>query len=735
MSCVAGSLSRTPDTTLSRTSREPVPWPPGTGLLHTRRMVWRVELEKEASARASRLFGSPTVPGVASAHEPLFEHRERMRTSLIRMSTVTAAGLSFVGVAFGLWLAVLNRGMTVDAPVPEPVDAFVWVQMLSAVAWATAAVVMLRRPDIGWSTLCSLAALSHAAAAVAFGWAVRVFVVGASARGGDLAVWVTLAALPIEVLALNWMAMTVPDGRLPRGRLRWVTTTTIMLSVVGLVAAWTSELDIRGTDFAEAHHPFRGGLALPGFLPLVFLAPTALIVLIVVGVRWRASVGDDRLAMRRIFVISVSGLVIPSLLLARPELAIGVAQVIGALQVLALMTVVLRHHLFGIDSFLERALRYTLLTGLLLVLYVALVAAGDAVLGDSVGTFAAVAVALVALPAHDLLCRAVARFMYGDRDQPGRVVSSAIRRAVMAAAPQDMVRDVLGEIAAGLRLDNVAIRDSSGTGLLVQIGRPSTAPSDRFDLIHRGRLVGILEASPRSGEDGLTPADHAALEEISDYLAAMVDAAAGAVALRESRERLVHVREEERRRLRRDLHDGLGPVLTGIALTSDAVYNTIDRDPERAKQLLFNARAELGGAIEEIRRIVEDLRPPSIDELGLVGSVKQHAQRFPQLDVQVGQATDLASLPAAVEVAAYRIATEALTNVARHANATRALVGFHLNGHLEVRIDDNGHNPNPWVPGVGLTSMSERAAEIGGTVTAGPNSEGGRVLAVLPVES
>lgn len=657
-----------------------------------------------------------------------------MRSRLIRLSTLVAVALSLVGVSLGFWLAALNQGVAVDAPVPEPVGAFVWVQMVSAVVWAVAAVILLRRPDIGWSTLSSVAALSHATVAVAYGWAVRVFVVGASRHGGDLAVWLTTAALPVEVLALNWMAMTVPDGRLPRGRWRWVTVVTMVVTGLGLVAAVISEFDIDGTDFAPARHPLGPGLAVPAFLTALFLVPTAPIVLGVVWARWRASVGDVRLAMRRIVVISLLGLVIPSLMLARPDLAVGVAQVIGALQILAFMAVVLRHRLFGIDSVLERALRYSLLSGLLLLMYVALVAAGDAFFDEALGPFAAVAVALIALPAHDVLGRSVARFMYGDRDHPERVVASVIRRASVAAAPDEMVRDVLGEIAAALRLDHVEICDPVRGDPSVQVGRTGSGRPDRFELVHRGRLVGVLAASPRAGEDGLTAADRVALEEISGHLASLVDAANSAVALRESRERLVHVREEERRRLRRDLHDGLGPVLTGAALTSDAALNNIDGDPEQAKQLLRNARAELTGAIDEIRRLVEDLRPPSIDELGLLGSIKQHAQRFPQLDVNVTQAADLPELPAAVEVAAYRIATEALTNVARHANATRATVGLHLNGRLEVWIEDDGDNTQPWVPGVGLSSMNERATEIGGTVAAGPDNHGGRVVATLPIE-
>lgn len=667
------------------------------------------------------------------ADEPLLDRRLAVRTTLVRAFTLTASGVSLAGVVLGAWLAVANRGVPVDVPVPEPVGAFVWVQLASAVVWTAAAVVMLRRPEIGWSTLCSLAALSHAAAAVAFGWAVQVFVIGAASAGGDVAAWLTMGALPIEVVALNWMAMTLPDGRLPVGRMRWLTVATVVATVAGLVAALSSRLDVEGTDFEGARHPIGGGLSLPGALPVLFLAPTALIVLVVVWVRWRTSVGDVRLAMRRVVVISVLGLLIPSLLLARPELAIGVAQVIGALQVLALVAVVLRHRLFGIDSLLERALRYSLLTALLLVLYVALVAAGDSVFDGSVGPFAAVAVALVALPAHDLLSQSVARFMYGDRDHPERVVASVIRRAGVAAAPQDMLRDVLGEIAAGLRLDRLAVCDPADGSVVVQIGEPQAVDGRRFDLIHRGRLVGVLEADPRAGEDDLEAADHAVLGELSGHLASMVDAAAGAVALRESRDRLVHVREEERRRLRRDLHDGLGPVLTGIALTTDAAHNSVDRDPEAAKVLLDTVRTELTGAIGEIRRLVEDLRPPSLDELGLIGSIRQHGGRFPRLDILVSQADDIPDLPAAVEVAAYRIATEALTNVARHANATSATVAIHLNGALELEITDDGPHTDAWRPGIGLTSMNERAAEIGGTIDAGPSASGGRVLAVLPV--
>src|SRR5690606_38152937 len=129
--------------------------------------------------------------------------------------------------------------------------------------------------------------------------------------------------------------------------------------------------------------------------------------------------------------------------------------------------------------------------------------------------------------------------------------------------------------------------------------------------------------------------------------------------------RLVRVREEERRRLRRDLHDGLGPVLTGVALMTDVAQNRLATDPAAASEALTQTRSELSRALDEIRRLVDELRPPVLDELGLVDSITQQCHRFGGLTVTVGHDGELRDLPAAVEVAAYRIVLEAVTNAAR----------------------------------------------------------------------
>jgi signal transduction histidine kinase len=178
--------------------------------------------------------------------------------------------------------------------------------------------------------------------------------------------------------------------------------------------------------------------------------------------------------------------------------------------------------------------------------------------------------------------------------------------------------------------------------------------------------------------------------------------------------------------------------LTASAFTIDTARNVLPNDPQAADQLLAAVRAEVAAAIDDIRRLVYGLRPPALDELGLIGALRQHIARLDGsaggLAVQVDAPDDLPSLPAAVEVAAFRIATEAVTNVARHSGARRCTLRIACNGDLMVEVRDDGSHAGDWQAGVGMASMRERAAEVGGVCEIGPTREGGgRVSARLPL--
>src|SRR6202012_5553633 len=190
---------------------------------------------------------------------------------------------------------------------------------------------------------------------------------------------------------------------------------------------------------------------------------------------------------------------------------------------------------------------------------------------------------------------------------------------------------------------------------------------------------------------------------------------------------LVSTREEERRRLRRDLHDGLGPLLTSVGLNIDAARTRAAGQPEGLGRLLGRAKDATSQAISDLRGIVYGLRPSSLDDLGLAGAVAAHIRR---LGEGAGgritlEADGLTELPAAVEVAAFRIAVEAVNNAVRHAGARTCRVRLAIDqpGQLLVEVCDDGTGAGPWQAGVGLLAMRERAAELGGTLTAGPGAD------------
>ncbi|MFN2561429.1 MAG: sensor histidine kinase [Jatrophihabitans sp.] len=196
-------------------------------------------------------------------------------------------------------------------------------------------------------------------------------------------------------------------------------------------------------------------------------------------------------------------------------------------------------------------------------------------------------------------------------------------------------------------------------------------------------------------------------------------------------------REVERQRLRRELHDGVGPTLAGVALGLESADRALDGDPQRASRLIKETRNDVAGLITDVRRVVDGLRPPMLDEVGLAGALTQLCDAFAaRTDCQISVRTgELPTVSAAADVAAYRIGSEALTNVVRHAGATHCEVTLSSSdGWLLLEVTDNGHGgAASRNGGSGLPSMLERAAELGGSVDVRSSSTGTRVQARLPL--
>lgn len=419
-------------------------------------------------------------------------------------------------------------------------------------------------------------------------------------------------------------------------------------------------------------------------------------------------------------------------------IGIGTTLSLATLLLAGLLTAsVLRYRLFDIEIILNRTFVLVCLTAAVAFIYVAAVGGAQfAFSGAANGVIALAAAAIVALafqPIRIGLQRAANRLLYGERGEPYSALSELNRRLESAITSTSVLQEIVIAVRGTLKLPYVAIRLTDGTDMTAESGKPAPTAL-RLPLTHRGERLGELEVAQWPGT-ALTMRDRDLLTDLARHAGAAISAAKLTVDLMRARERLVNAREEERRRLRRDLHDGLGPRLASMILRIDTVRDRLDPDSQ-ADQMLFELAERVGEAIKDVRRLVNGLRPPALDELGLIEALRQSFAGSVErgLALQVEPAA-LAPLPAAVEVAAFRIAQEALTNTIRHSSATECRILFEqLSNALHMLVTDNGRGINgSFAEGVGLTSMRERAEELGGILIVSPGEGGGTLIrAVLP---
>lgn len=421
----------------------------------------------------------------------------------------------------------------------------------------------------------------------------------------------------------------------------------------------------------------------------------------------------------------------------------AIDRTIGVLLPVALAFSIIRYRLWDLDLVINRVLVYGGLTVLVAGVYVLVVGGLGALFtasGNILTSLAATAVVAVLFqPLRARLQRGVDRLMYGERDDPYAVLSRFGQKLEAALTPDAVLPTLVETIAQALKLPYVAIllRDGSAVAVAAVHGSPAARPL-MLPITYQHQLVGELHVAARSPDEPFTAAEVRLLEDIAIQVGMAIRHVRLTADLQRSREQLVAAREEERRRLRRDLHDGLGPKLAGQTLKLEAALDALDGETETARALLQETMSESQTIITEIRRLVYGLRPPALDQLGLLEAVREYAaqQRAAGLHVTVDAPETLSSLPAAVEVAAYRIIQEALTNVARHAQARTCTVALIVGRELHVEIVDDGRGLPPEMrAGVGLTSMRERAEEIGGSclVEAAGEAGGTRVTARLPI--
>jgi two-component system NarL family sensor kinase len=624
-----------------------------------------------------------------------------------------------------------------------------WMQApVGGIAFGLPAVFVLRRDSrsvVGWllATIAMLGVIDTAAAAWA--WATLIGRPG-SLPGGPAALWLaSILWLPAYMLLATVLLLVAPDGQLPSPRWR--------------PAMWFACLSIASVTVVNATGRYHVGagadVVIPGQRPTPgnpFESPwvqhnlgwTAVLIPLAIAtaltalvVRHRRSNGVER---RQLDVVCIGAaatvlLMVSAFAVPRPWFLLVVALALIPYPV-ALAVAAVRHQLWQLDVIVRRSLVYGVVSAAIVAAYVLVIAGLGGLLGERTGAplVATAIVAVGAAPLRSRLQRSVDSRLYGDRADP----VAAVRRVAgrWGSADEPLLDGMAADIARSLRLPYVRLVSATGAEAVTGVERQ---PVERLPLVHEGVDVGHLEAGAREPGRPLSRRDRDTLAEIGRYVALVLHALGLRQDLQQSRERIVLAREEERRRLRRDLHDGLGPQLAAIALQLETVRDLASGPDTPAGAMAESLRMQMRDVVAEVRRIVDDLRPPALDDLGLGEALRQLVTRFDTeaLSVDVG-IDDLPPLPAAVEVGVLRLVGEALTNVARHSGARRCAVEVGVaGGQVVISVSDDGRGISPDVPaqeGVGLASMRERALELGGTCEVTSPADGGTVVrAWLPM--
>ncbi|MAO34541.1 MAG: histidine kinase [Zunongwangia sp.] len=669
-----------------------------------------------------------------------------------RAATLVAVAVSALSavVAIALDIAVLPTH-------PEPPVSSGWSGVLPGAAMLIPGALLLWRLPwhpiavvlTAFGTLWVLDGMAAAAVNLAWyhdrsaWWAVPAF-------------WFFSRAGAVLILPIVLLLLLFPDGRLRAGVWRVVSIVSLALGLVmpfAFLFAPRAALSLDNDDRTALLDAFEQPLpTLP--LPLEAwmlllgagipcLGVSLLLALLVCISRRFGATAEQRAQLRwlvwsaliftaaLLFVFPVVPTVVVDLLLA---VTIGL---VSASVVIA----VTRYRLYAIDRLLSWTLVYALLIAGIIAIDVLIVVAVGSAIDDRVAMLLAVVAVTVAFaPLRGRLFAVANRLVSGRRGDPYAVVSSLGDRLDQAPDAPGQLAELAAAIAEAFGSRSVRVElDRPGAEAMVAVHGTPMKDAAEVPIDHGGEMIGRIFIEP-GGRPVVSTRDQWLLGDLVRLAAASLRGAELGRELQANRERLVLAREEERSRLRRELHDGLGPLLAGVKLRLETARNLADRDPARSLGLVDAAIADQSEVIDEIRRIVQGLRPPALDDLGLRSALEQQAARLTGGGLIAEVSGDVPhDLPPAVEVAAFRIASEALTNARKHSGAQRVQVVLSQSERmLQLDIRDDGHGiasatalspaTAPSSTGVGLRSQRERAAELGGTLEITSRPDGGTLI-------
>ena len=645
----------------------------------------------------------------------------------MRRWALAGFGLS---VSLGIAYVVASRGLAGHPGFRPDVDWQLGDLLGSVIPPAIGLVLVWARPrnPIGWLVMATGLAFGACNAGQAYG--ARALVVpeehlplGALAMSLSAPLWIPALFIPASLLLVRYPTGTMA-GTWPRSFDRLVTWGFLPL-YVGYATSPNSVTD----SVPDGLPPLVLPEAVGGSLMLVGLLAVATGTLLIVGDAVRRALRAGPAERSALLLVAVAATLAVVLVFSQYEW-LGSVAYFGILVAIAIG--VLRYQALGIEVVVRRALVYGVLTGLVLLVFVGVVTLLTRVVPDSLApqVLAAALIAIGLAPARDRVQRGVDRLLYGERNDPVaalRRLSSPIQTASGRILPA-----VLASLGQALRLRGVEFRDGDDVERWGEVDGEVVS----VRLGYGGHDLGELRASTRSGQRSLGRADRAMLQAIAPLVAAIRQATRVTDQLRVEQSRVVKATQSERTRLRQELHDGLGPSLTGIGLSLEAVEQRTQDPTTRA--IVARLRDEVAAALEETRRLIDGLRPAALDDSDLVGALRRRVEQASgdALRVALELPEPLPALPPAVEAAAFRIAEEALTNVVRHSRARSATIELTADTWLHLRVVDDGVGVSvPRPGGVGLESMRARAEQVGGRLLIDSRPGGTTVLADLPLEA
>lgn len=582
---------------------------------------------------------------------------------------------------------------------------------------------------------------------------------GATGPVVDLIMVVDTVFWIVNVFLIVAFPLWLPDGRLPRGPGRILVAASALLSLAigyydaaGFSGPYGLANPLHHGLWADLQHGLTKVLGAPEAdvqTGLHIFTGFIAFNLLVAAVRWRRSAGPHPRVAEAVlpYLVWACAVTLPWYLHIHTTWVVNTIPLLGpAAWLLGLLAGFRRDRSLSLDRATLRWLGAYVFSALLYIaVFVAVYLVHELLpgVGRSAAAWwwsvlAALAVGVLLRPAANRVFRAVDRYYYGERAHPyevARDLAENLRRTVSPGdAPTLLCDTVVGSL--GLPAAAVRVEARGGRRELAARGAPGEA-GESFPLSYEGAAIGDLRVSPRTGQATLDRQDREVLQLLADQASPAIASLRLYEDLQSSRKQLVLAREEERRRLRHDLHDGLGPSLSGLRLQLDAARAGVAEDSGAAASL-STASAGIGQAITELRRITDGLAPAALGSEGLAGALRQLADQLgaSRLRISLDLAPQpLPPLPAAVEVAIYRISGEALNNVVRHSGATDVRLVVRVGAaDVTVEAQDNGAGFPAHTDGVGvgLRSMAERAEELGGSFSAANDLQGAVVRAVFP---